>query len=116
MHNGEKVKSIIRRSRYSVSELAAALKVTRRTVYNWLNDQNLKRDTIYKIGQLLRHDFSIEFPNLFRSRDFQFDGPLSFRINPSESEYFKDRYLELLQKYNDLLRSTKGASHKNKKS
>lgn len=111
-HYGEIIEKVVRRNGYSISELARLAEVNRRSIYNWFNQQKLKPEVIYKIGCALRHDFSNEFPELFTSADFQ----QAFEIHKSvraaavveEKErinYWKDKYINLLEEYNQLLTS-----------
>ncbi|WP_295719169.1 hypothetical protein [Mucilaginibacter sp.] len=111
LHHGQIIEKVIRREGYSISEVARFTKVNRRSVYYWFNQQFLKAEIIYKIGMCLKHDFSVEFPHLFKSDDFKkmsaevkFVNAGSEVINePQGSAYWKDKYLELLENYNELL-------------
>ncbi|MBL4677585.1 MAG: hypothetical protein JKY70_15490 [Mucilaginibacter sp.] len=108
MHNGQKVKYVIYKNQFRITDLASALKVTRRTVYNWLEDKDLKPNVILQIGRVLRHDFSVEFPYYFSSDVFKIpQAPLPGENN-AESDYYKDQYLKLLERYNQLLVSMTG--------
>ncbi|SDT05241.1 hypothetical protein SAMN05216490_2380 [Mucilaginibacter mallensis] len=108
-HRGQIVEMVIRREGYSISELARLAKVNRRSVYYWFNQQFLKTEIIYQIGVYIKHDFSIEFPHIFKSDDFKqlnTFGNLNIVKNPevnTDAEYWKNKYLEILEKYNDLL-------------
>lgn len=108
-HHGQIIEYRVRKNGYSISDLARGIKVNRRSVYNWFNQKYLKKDIIFHIGQILRHDFSQEFPELFVTDDFK----SIQRINdhrsytPStysgDNDHYKDKYLDLLEKYNSLL-------------
>jgi hypothetical protein len=109
-HNGQIVEYRVRKNGFCISDLARCTKVNRRSIYNWFNQKNLRSDVILKIGFAIKHDFSQEFPELFDSSDFKtiyklpdlniFDMP-SFDV--SEHENMKNKYLNLLEKYNQLL-------------
>ncbi|MBL4676211.1 MAG: hypothetical protein JKY70_08420, partial [Mucilaginibacter sp.] len=68
----------------------------------------LKPNIIFKIGKIIRHDFSNEFPEFFTSEDFaqqvtpapKFN--LGSEINDDDAIY-KAKYIALLEKYNELL-------------
>ncbi|MEO3407297.1 hypothetical protein AAFN85_25490 [Mucilaginibacter sp. CAU 1740] len=81
--------------------------MNRRSVYNWFNQKYLKQEIIHEIGLLISHDFSVEFPELFRKTDFlQVQGGFHADNASDNSNYiWKDKYIELLEKYNTLLRS-----------
>ncbi|GAA4914777.1 helix-turn-helix domain-containing protein [Mucilaginibacter defluvii] len=118
VHHGHIVERVIRREGYSISEIARLSKVNRRSVYNWFNQQFLKADIIYKIGVIINHDFSVEFPHLFKSDDFKRTAEVgnNTQQNFTQSEqasdpqnnvsYWKDKYIALLEKYNDVLIKT----------
>lgn len=110
LHHGQIVERIIRRNGHSISELARLAKVNRRSVYNWFNQRNLKPDIIFRIGCVLNYDFSAEFPNLFSKGEFnrQNNSYMSDVITKSthgqeETDYWKDKYIDLLERYNQLL-------------
>ena len=107
-HYGQIVELVIRKKGVSISELARLTHMNRRSVYNWFNQKYLKQETIYQIGIIISHDFSVEFPELFRQEDFnqnqvELNGT-SFWEPPNPS-LWKDKYIELLEKYNNLLRN-----------
>ena len=104
-HYGQIVELIIRKKGYSISELARLSYVNRRSVYNWFNQKYLKPEIIYRIGCILNHDFSQEFPELFTKDDFE-NNQKSVASIPSEPPppvIWKDKYIELLERYNNLL-------------
>ncbi len=109
-HYGEIVERTIRRNGYSISELARLMKVNRRSIYNWFNQPKFKPDIIFKIGCALKHDFSNEFPELFSSEEFQnafsnhklLNSELLFEER-EKINYWKDKYISLLEEYNQIL-------------
>ena len=109
-HNGHILEMLIRKKGYSISEIARVTHVNRRTVYNWFNQKYLKTEIIYRIGMILKHDFSVEFPNLFTKEDFKETG--TYKEPESNDPIFwelpthhvwKDRYISLLEQYNKML-------------
>lgn len=109
-HYGQIVEYVVRKTGYSISDLARVTHVNRRSVYNWFASKHLKSAIIYRIGHVIKHDFSKEFPELFISADFQtiFKTKQSFVSQVSgtvidENETFKNKYISLLEKYNELL-------------
>ncbi|MCX2433216.1 MULTISPECIES: helix-turn-helix domain-containing protein [unclassified Pedobacter] len=108
LHHGQTVERIIRRNGYSIAELARIIKVNRRSVYNWFNQRHLKPEIIFRIGSVLNHDFSSEFPSLFVKGETI--GKTTFHYTESaenapglEDANWKDKYIDLLEKYNELL-------------
>jgi len=109
-HYGEIIERTIRRNGYSISELARLMKVNRRSIYNWFNQPKFKPDIIFKIGCALKHDFSNEFPELFSTEEFQnafsnhklLNSELLFEER-EKINYWKDKYINLLEEYNQIL-------------
>jgi predicted transcriptional regulator len=106
MQNGEIVELVIRRNHISISELSRKLKVSRRSIYNWFTQESLSREIIYKIGEVLNHDFSAEFPDMFDRATVLSN---QRRITEADSEelesvnYWRNKYINLLEKHNDFL-------------
>jgi lambda repressor-like predicted transcriptional regulator len=110
-HYGQIVELTVRKKGYNITELARLAAVDRRTVYNWFNQKYLKTEIIYRIGTILKHDFSVEFPTLLTGEDFhdstteQPIGTLDSTLSEGrESLTWKNRYISLLEEYNSLLR------------
>lgn len=109
LHHGQTIERIIRRNGYSITELARLTGVNRRSVYNWFNQRHLKPEVIYRIGVVINYDFSSLFPGLFPKDDFMQAQKMEIEqvgeINPlsKEDSSFKDKYIELLEKHNELL-------------
>ncbi|AMR33527.1 hypothetical protein A0256_19915 [Mucilaginibacter sp. PAMC 26640] len=108
-HYGQIVEYRVRKNGYSISDLAKGLQVNRRSIYNWFNQRHLKKDIILSIGCTLRHDFTEELPELFSAEDFKccLYGPTTESSETaetqSENERYKDKYVALLEQYNQLL-------------
>jgi predicted DNA-binding protein YlxM (UPF0122 family) len=117
-HYGQQLEKVIRRNGYCISELARLSNVNRRSVYNWFNQKRLKSEIIYRIGCVLNHDFSVEFPDLFDKNDFKNirratnhidTGHEGSQVDALEELTWKDKYLFLLEKYTDLLTQSQSA-------
>src|SRR6476646_1605583 len=117
-HYGQTVEYIVRKNGYSITDLAEGLGVNRRTIYNYFQNKYLKYDIIHKIGMLVRHDFSREFPGIFTSD--QFEPNILSKKNQdyasntaADDEYWKDKYIQLLEQYNHLITSIVPMERKN---
>lgn len=105
-HYGQVVEYIVRRNGYSITDLAEGMDLNRRTLYNYFQSKFLKYDVIHKIGLIVRHDFSKEFPELFKSDQFEIKPVSRPRVSSTVStddEYWKDKYIQLLETYNKTL-------------
>jgi len=111
-NHGQIIEQVIRRRGISISEVARFLNVNRKSVYNWFRQDIIKPEVIFKLGVVLEHDFSHEFPHYFSKNDFEnvtrgnnnntVAEPEGTQASPTEN-YWKNKYLELLEKYNELL-------------
>ncbi len=110
-HYGQIIEKTIRRKNFSISELARMSRVNRRSIYNLFDQPKVKPELIYKIGCVLKHDFSNEFPELFCKDDFEegFHTKMAspYMQDPSKEvekvNYWKDKYINLLEEYNQVL-------------
>lgn len=114
LNAGQIVERVIRRNKVSISELARRMQVNRRSVYNWFDQKTLKLEIICKIGHVLDHDFSVDFPEIFGERGFAVMETLGDSINenehkhPNSVHYWMIKYISLLEKYNELLSQEAG--------
>ena len=104
---GRIVERVVRRDRMGISELARRLKVSRRTIYNWFEMERLSIDIISKIGFVIGHDFSDEFPEEFANADNHLPVDSVAQIQADQPKtaiyYWMDRYIKLLEKFNEVL-------------
>jgi transcriptional regulator with XRE-family HTH domain len=109
LHHGQTIERIIRRNGFSITELARLTNVNRRSVYNWFNQRHLKPEIIYRIGAVINHDLSTVFPSLYQYDEFiQQDFTASTEEAPApelsvDGGVWKDKYIELLERHNQLL-------------
>lgn len=114
LNAGQIVERVVRRNKVSISELARRMQVNRRSVYNWFDQKALKIDIICKIGHVLNHDFSIDFPEAFGERGYSVMEKLVEGIDdyehkhPNSVHYWMVKYISLLEKYNALLSQETG--------
>ncbi|MEO3407295.1 hypothetical protein AAFN85_25480 [Mucilaginibacter sp. CAU 1740] len=106
-HHGQIVEYRVRKNAYCISDLARACHINRRSIYNWFNSKRLKEEIILRIGLAIKHDFSHEFPEFFKNDDFsaihQIQDAKTIYAGYDHNEHWKDKYLHLLQEYNDLI-------------
>lgn len=117
-HRGEIVEKAVRESAYPITKLARKLGVSRRHIYNVFENDKVDWDTILDIGRVIRHDFTKDFPEMREGTLFMVHEPVvpyanakgkgrkKSTISPEEElDLWKNRYIELLEKYNELLRT-----------
>jgi len=102
-HYGQIVEYTLRKKGFNISTLAKLVNVNRRTIYNWFDQRRLKTNIILQIGLATELDFSVQFPELFTPNQFELNQSLS-RLDETLSEsIYKNKYLVLLEKYNEIL-------------
>jgi DNA-binding phage protein len=107
LHYGHIVERTVRRNHMGISEIARKLCISRRTLYNWFDTNKLDIQTILKIGSVVGHDFSQEFPEEFAKIDQQQRDEVftdSGKSLPEDAVYYwMDKYIKLLEKFNETL-------------
>jgi predicted transcriptional regulator len=107
VHRGEIVEIAVRQSGMAISEVARRLQKSRRHLYNIFEDPNVSLDTILQISKIIHHDFSKEIPEMRITKVNKLLNENEEEYNKtSDVEYWKDKYLFLLEKYNELLEKT----------
>lgn len=122
---GQIIEQVVRAENVGVSELSRKLNVSRRTIYNWFNQKTLSLDIICKIGNVIKHDFSKEFPDDFAKLNDEHNHSEHYLTgnenNCDESQlnpvsYWMSKYINLLERYNELLSQEFSSSTEKKKS
>lgn len=107
LHHGRIIERTVRRNRMGISEIARKLCISRRTLYNWFDMNKLDVQTILKIGSVVGHDFSQEFPEEFakidQRRDEMFTDTGKSLLPEDAVYYWMDKYIKLLEKFNETL-------------
>ena len=106
-HKGEILEKAVRDSGMPLTKLTQRLKKSRRWIYNAFENPNVTIDYILEIGKIIHHDFSDDIIELKKYRNMAAALHLEENQDDSESnksvEYWKNKYLNLLEKYNLLL-------------
>lgn len=67
LHRGEFIKNKISEIGISLSELSRRLNISRKTMYNWFEDDDLPIEHVLSIGKVVNIDFRTEFPDIFKN-------------------------------------------------
>ena len=107
-HRGEIVENAVRQSGYSITKLATKLGKSRRWMYLLFENPNISIELILEIGQIIHHDFSSEIKALknysTKVQDQNTSEPTkTYREQLKEIENWKNKYMDILEKYNKLL-------------
>lgn len=103
-HRGEIIKEAIYRSGYPITELAKRMGKSRRWVYLLFENSTVSIDMILQIGIIIHYDFSNQIEGL-NSQTLTLREPFPNYLK--EEDYWKNKYLKLLEDYNDLLKKVK---------
>ncbi|WP_316839653.1 helix-turn-helix transcriptional regulator [Pedobacter gandavensis] len=107
-NKGDVIERIVRK-KIGISELSRRLHVSRTAIYNWFEYGQINLETICKIGQAIDYDFTNEFPEEFANAENLKSNPLIANKGRQNEEdhsaidYWMNKYITLLEKYNDLL-------------
>ncbi|MNR29911.1 hypothetical protein D3C85_1473290 [compost metagenome] len=103
-HRGEIVKKAVYKSGYPITELAKRLSKSRRWIYLMFDNTNVSLDIVLQIGKIIHYDFRDEIKE-FSSYQKAINEPVSdYQNDESQVEYWKNKYLKLLEEYNEILK------------
>jgi transcriptional regulator with XRE-family HTH domain len=107
-HRGKIVEFIVRRHPLGLSEISRKVGVSRRTLYNWFENEKLSMNDIKKIGVAIDYDFSKELPveiyeNSLSNLKYQETKALSPDTEYRAVYYWMEKYIRLLEQYNEIL-------------
>lgn len=110
IHRGKVLQDFIENlsPRVPVAGLARKLGYDRTTVYQHFKNDKLEFSTILKYGKALKHDFSIEFPDMLEYLSTVDEPITEYRAMTisealKERDYWKDKYIALMEKHNELI-------------
>ncbi|MEX1191131.1 MAG: hypothetical protein WED10_07440 [Brumimicrobium sp.] len=106
-HRGEIIEAAVRQSGISISELARRIGKSRRHLYNIFEHPQVSIDVVLQIGKAIHYDFGKDIPEIKPSsetnRTHVYENDESVAYQNKSIEYWKNKYLLLLEKYNELL-------------
>lgn len=107
-HRGEIVKKAIQLSGYSITKLSEKLGKSRRWMYQVFENSTVSLDLILEIGKIIHYDFSGDIKELkhLQNKPFIASEPQEnyFTNKEETAEYWKNKYLQLLEEHNALLK------------
>lgn len=106
-HRGKIVEYIVRRHPLGLSEISRKISISRRTLYNWFEKEELGMSDIIKIGFAIGYDFSNEFPGAFKDSLANLKDQETAAVqNDGGNEavyYWMEKYIRLMEQYNEIL-------------
>lgn len=127
VHRGEVIRDAIKASGVAVGVVAEKLGVSRKTLYNKFKETGIPYSFILRLGEVIHHDFSEEFPHLgknvkkeaspqqpqnaslllpFDAAPPETPAPESLHDCEAELLQLQRKYIALLEKFNELLLKT----------
>lgn len=104
IHRGEIVEQAVRQSGISITSVAKRLGKSRRHLYNIFEEPNVSIDVVLQISKVIHYDFTEVIPEIKKSSHIQEVTDSSSQYETEKTvEYWKDKYLSLLERYNELL-------------
>ncbi|MFP5470047.1 MAG: helix-turn-helix domain-containing protein [Bacteroidia bacterium] len=97
-HRGEIIEKAVRQSGISITKLAQRLGKSRRTIYNIFQDKDVPVDLIVEISRIINYNFEKEIHN------FAQKGRHFYEVQTTDADYWKNKYLNLLEEHNELLK------------
>ena len=76
-------------------------------MYLMFENSNLSLDIVLQIGKIIHYDFTDEIKEFNPSQKVLEKSSLDSKKEESNAEYWKNKYLKLLEEYNELLKKEK---------
>jgi predicted transcriptional regulator len=106
-HRGEIIKEAVYKSGVPITELAKRLGKSRRWMYLMFENSNVSLDVVLQIGKLIHYDFSKEIKEFNTTANIVNESFVVYAKEATDAEYWKDKYMKLLEEYNELLKNRK---------
>lgn len=103
-HRGEIIKEAIYKSGFPITELAKKLGKSRRWMYLMFDNNNVSLDLVLQIGKIIHYDFSDEIREFNPYQNVINEPTIDYKREESQVEYWKNKYLKLLEEYNEILK------------
>jgi hypothetical protein len=106
-HRGEVLQTVVNESGLSITSLVKRVGYSRSSYYNHILDPQLDFGILEQYGKVLKHDFSINFPErssqLVQEDPEEYNKPSTIEQAIKMAEKWKEKYYAVLEKYHQLL-------------
>jgi hypothetical protein len=106
-HRGEILRLAVNESGLSITLITKKARYSRSSYYNHVEDPELPYEVLERYGRALKHDFSEEFPQInslrLEEEEIEYGRPDTLEKALQQLDRYKEKYYELLEKYNKLL-------------
>lgn len=103
VHRGEKLEKAIRESGISISSIARRLGKSRKHMYNLFENPQISIDVMLEVGKIIHYDFLKDLEYFSKTDTSAIRAAESDEKEYDSVEYWKNKYLKLLEKHNALL-------------
>lgn len=113
MNRGQILATIVGSSKLTKSEAAIRAGYTRSSYYKHIENPELDYHILMAYGKAIGHDFTEEFPDMpkyvLEESEAAYGQPKTIEEAIQQKEIWKNKYLELLEKYNRLMEEKLGS-------
>jgi len=106
-HRGEVLKAAVRKVSFKITLLTKRMGISRGTYYNHIEDPDLSFELLERYGKILKYDFTADFPEMqkyaFEESIESYGPPATFEEALNQLHYYKEKYTQILEKYNRLI-------------
>lgn len=100
-HKGEYLDSVVRKTGITIKALTASAGFDRTTYYHHILDPHLPYKVIARYGEVLKHDFSSEYPEIQRAKKTEPKEITTFEEMEKDRNYWRARFFDLAEKVAD---------------
>jgi hypothetical protein len=106
-HHGEILEEAVKKSGISVTALVEKVRYSRSAYYKHILESDLSFDILEQYGKALKYDFSIDLPEMKKTRfeedPEEYSQPTTIEQAIQQKDYWRNKYYALLEKHQQLL-------------
>lgn len=107
LNRGQILAAVVEATGLNKEEIAKKAGYSRASYYKHIENPDLPYHILILYGRVIRHDFTQEFPEMpkytLEDPEAQYGTPKTIEEAVSIIESWKNKYIELLEKYNQLI-------------
>lgn len=107
LNRGQVLATAVEATGLNKEDIANKAGYSRSAYYKHIENPELDYDILIAYGRAIRYDFTEEFPDMPKyiaeEPEDGFNKPTTFEEAVQQMERWKDKYLELLEKYNQII-------------
>jgi hypothetical protein len=102
VHMGQLLERAIRKKGLNISEVAVALNINRRTLYNWFKQEFLDEHKLTKVSEIIKDGLL-----LYTKKQTELSITTSESLGDNDELYWHEKYTDLLDRYSRLIKTKK---------